>query len=465
MGDKEKLHIAMFPWLAYGHVMPFFQVAKFFAEKGHHVYFISTPKIIHRLPQSDSNLSSHLRFFQLPLPPVQGLPEGVESPAELPIQKDQYLKKAYDMLQLPLINFLKDNSQVTWIIQDFVSYWLPSAAAQLGVYSVYFSIVNATTCSFFGSAADLINGRFQKAEDLTMVPQWINYNSNIKFKLYEIMRGHQECKDSVPDLYRYGMVLKDCRAVIVRSCPEFEPEAFSIFGKLLEKPVLPVSLLPPSLQDYTVADGKWQVLKDWLDSKKDKSVVYVALGTLLTLSQELMHELAYGLEKSGLPFIWVINKRPLVEGKTGSDLVPVGFEDRISGRGLIWTDWAPQIKILAHASVGGFLTHSGWSSVIESLGFGLPLIMLTGGSDTGLVARLMHMRVGLEIERDERDGAFTSDSVAESIRRVIKEKEGHALRANAWAMREIFGNLELRSKYLEEMVRFIEKDPAPTRSV
>ncbi|KAJ0030414.1 hypothetical protein Pint_13427 [Pistacia integerrima] len=80
MDDKEKLHIAMFPWLAYGHIMPFFQVAKFLVEKGHHVYFISTPKNIHRLPQIPNNLSSQLNFVQLPLPHVQGLPEGAESP-------------------------------------------------------------------------------------------------------------------------------------------------------------------------------------------------------------------------------------------------------------------------------------------------------------------------------------------------------------------------------------------------
>ncbi|XP_031255683.1 UDP-glycosyltransferase 91C1-like [Pistacia vera] len=464
MDNKEKLHIAMFPWLAYGHIMPFFQVAKFLVEKGHHVYFISTPKNIHRLPQIPNNLSSQLIFVQLPLPLVQGLSEGAESPADLPIHKAPYLKQAYDMLQLPFINFLK-NSQVTWIIQDFASYWLPSAAAQLGVNTVYFSIVNATTCSFFGSPADLINGRFQKAEDLTMVPQWINFNSNIKFKLHDIMRGQQECKDSVSDLYRYGTVLKDCCAVIVRSCPEFEPEAFTVFSKLLQKPVLPVSLLPPSMQDYTVADSKWQVLKDWLDTKKERSVVYVALGTLLTLSQELMHELAYGLEKSGFPFIWVINKRPLVEGKMGSDLVPHGFEDRVSGQGLIWMDWAPQLRILAHSSVGGFLTHSGWSSVIEALGLGRPLIMLTGGSDTGLVARIMHRRVGLEIERDDKDGSFTSERVAKSIRQVLVEKEGEPLRANALAMRETFGNMELRNKYLEEFNRFIENNTAPNRSI
>ncbi|TXG61604.1 hypothetical protein EZV62_012967 [Acer yangbiense] len=424
--NKEKLHVAIFPWLAYGHLMPFFQVAKFLAQKGHRISYISTPKNIRRLSQLPTDLSSNLfRFVQLALPHVDGLPLEAESTAELPIQKVPYLKKAYDLLQLPLTHFLQ-NSDVNWIILDFASYWLPSVASQLGLNSVYFSIVNATTCSFVGPPSELMGGRRQKPEDFTVVPDWIDY--------------------------------PNCRAFAVRSCPEFEPEAFSLLSRLLQKPVLPVGLLPPTLQDTASDDEKWQVFKDWLDSKSEKSVIYVALGTEVTLSQELMNELAFGLEKSGLTFIWVVRNRSLVEGEIGSHIIPNGFEDRVSGRGLVWRDWAPQLRILADPSVGGFLTHSGWSSVIEALGLGRVLILLSGASaDTGLVARLMYSkRVGLEIERNEQDGSFTSESVAESIQRVMVSPEGEPFRANAWDMREIFGNLDLHNKYLNEFTNFIE---------
>ena len=50
MANEEKLHIAVFPWLAYGQVMPYFELSKFLAQKGHKVSFISAPKNIHRLP-------------------------------------------------------------------------------------------------------------------------------------------------------------------------------------------------------------------------------------------------------------------------------------------------------------------------------------------------------------------------------------------------------------------------------
>jgi hypothetical protein len=78
------------------------------------------------------------------------------------------------------------------------------------------------------------------------------------------------------------------------------------------------------------------------------------------------------------------------------------------------------------------LTHCGWSSVIEALGFGQVLILFSGGSsDQGLTTRLLHgKRVGLEIPRNNQDGLFTSDSVAKSIRRVMVDHEGEALVAD-----------------------------------
>ncbi|TQD85141.1 hypothetical protein C1H46_029315 [Malus baccata] len=253
----------------------------------------------------------------------------------------------------------------------------------------------------------------------------------------------------------------------MRSCTEFESDAVSLLRKIYGKPVVPLGLLPlgSAPHQHGVADDrgdeKWEVLREWLENKKPNSVVYIALGTEVTLSQELMHELARGIEKSGLPFIWVVNNRPLVEGVLGSDIIPFGFQTQVEDRGLVLRGWAPQLKILGHPSVGGFLTHCGWSSVVEALGFGRALILFSGANaDQGLISRLMHeKRVGLEIPRDEQDGSFTSDSLAEVTRRVMVEKEGESIRSNAWAMKEIFGNLELNNTCLDEFTRVLETWP------
>ncbi|XP_022756435.1 UDP-glycosyltransferase 91C1-like [Durio zibethinus] len=461
MDSKKQLHIVMFPWLAYGHIMPFLQVSKFLAQKGHHIYYISTPKNISSLPKLPPHLCSNITFIPFPLPQVHGLPPGAESTSELPIHKVPYLKKAYDKLETQLTEFLKRSSQVKWIVHDFAPYWLPSVANQLGINLVFFSILCASSIAYFGPPSELLGGCRQRPEDFTVTPVWMDYPNNLAFKLHEMV-SHQECMDSVSDFERAGTLLLSCNILTLRSCFEVESDALRVLSKLHQKPIVPLGLLPPSLpSDEDKGDGNWEALKKWLDSKQAKSVFYVALGSEVSMSQEFMQELAFGIEKSGLSFIWVVRNRPSVEGHLVQDIVPPGFEERVSDRGLVLRGWAPQLRVLAHSSIGGFLTHCGWSSVIEALGFGVPLILFpVGSSDLGLVARLMHgKKMGLEIERNDLDGSFTSDLVAESIKRVMVDPQGSQLRANAYAMKEIFGNVELSNKYLDEFTRSMEEFP------
>ncbi|PQM40508.1 UDP-glycosyltransferase 91C1-like [Prunus yedoensis var. nudiflora] len=449
--DNHKLHITMFPWLAYGHIMPFLEVSKFLAQKGHRVSFISTPKNIQRLPKS--SLSPLITFVELPLPAIEGLPHTTESTSELPIHKVPYLKKAYDLLQPPLTHFLQ-HSDVNWVIHDFVCHWLPES--RLSTESTRFTSTSPMPLHWLSVALLLsyaeVNASGRRTSRLCR-----NGLTFLQMLLLSSMRW-------------FADAIQYCNLVTMRSSTEFEPDSVSLLSKLYGKPVIPLGLLPPSsvTRQHGGADDQvdenWEVLREWLDNKKERSVIYIALGTEVTLTQELMHELAHGIEKSGLPFIWVINNRPLVEGMLGADIIPPGFETRVDNRGLVWRGWAPQLKVLGHSSIGGFLTHCGWSSVIEALGFGRVLILFSGANaDQGLIARLLHgKQVGLEIPRDERDGSFTSDSVAELTRRVMVDKEGESLRSNAWAMKEIFGNKELNNKCLDEFTRFLETWPAAT---
>ncbi|KAE8720422.1 UDP-Glycosyltransferase superfamily protein [Hibiscus syriacus] len=333
---KKQLHIAVFPWLAYGHIAPFLHVSQFLAQKGHRIYYLSTPKNISRLPVLPPNLRSNISFIPLSLPHVDGLPPGVESTSELPIQKVPFLKKAHDKLETQLAEFLRRSPQVKLIIHDFCPYWLVHVATQLGISLVFFSILSASTNAFFRSPSDMLGKTRRSAEDFTVVPVWMDYPNNIAFKLHE-WASHQECEDTISDLERVETILLNCKILAVRSCYELEPEALSVLSKIHQIPVVPLGLLPPSLSGIEdEGDENWEALKKWLDSKQDKSVFYVALGSEVCLSRELMHELAYGIEKSELPFIWVVRKPPFVEAEQSvEDMIPPGFEERVSDRGLI----------------------------------------------------------------------------------------------------------------------------------
>ena len=106
---KKKLHIAMFPWLAFGHMIPYLELAKLMAQKGHHISFISTPRNIDRLPKLTPSLAFHIDLMRLPLPHAENLPEDAEATIDVPNNKVPYLKKAYDALQDSMAWFLQDS--------------------------------------------------------------------------------------------------------------------------------------------------------------------------------------------------------------------------------------------------------------------------------------------------------------------------------------------------------------------
>lgn len=189
MAETKKLHVVLFPWLAFGHLIPFFELAKQIARKGHKVSYISTSRNIDRLPKLSQKLNYSIHFVNLSLPLTKGLPENAEATKDVPLDKVQYLKKAFDGLESELTQFFED-SVPDWIIYDFTPYWLPPIAGKLGISCAFFSTFNAWSSVFFGPAKDIIDGNVQrtKPEDFTVPPKWIPFPSNIAFRLYEINR-------------------------------------------------------------------------------------------------------------------------------------------------------------------------------------------------------------------------------------------------------------------------------------
>ncbi|KAD7480199.1 hypothetical protein E3N88_03335 [Mikania micrantha] len=108
----------------------------------------------------------------------------------------------------------------------------------------------------------------------------------------------------------------------------------------------------------------------WLDSQPPKSVLYVSFGSLAVMTKEQYMEFWHGLVDSGSRFLWVI--RP--DSVTSDPMdIPSELSKGTKERGYI-VQWAPQEEVLAHRAVGGFLTHSGWNSTLESVIEGVPMI-------------------------------------------------------------------------------------------
>ncbi|KAK9162389.1 hypothetical protein Syun_003291 [Stephania yunnanensis] len=305
------LHIAMFPWLAMGHLIPFLELSKCLAERGLRVSFISTPRNIERLPKIPPKLSHLIDFVVLPLPPIEGLPEDAEASIDIPTNKAQLLKKAFDGLLSPVTAFLK-SSQPDWIILDYASHWLPPIVDELGLPCAYFSLFNAAMLSFLGSPDALINNQRVAIEDFTKSPNWVPFESKVAYRYHEMVKFFEaggENESGASDFYRFAVSVRDSKFVALRSCVEFEPEWITLLAEIYQKPIIPVGLLYP-FDHSEEHNNNWVSIRNWLDQHKTRSVVYVALGTEASLSQAQLTQLALGLEQSELPFFWLLRKPP-----------------------------------------------------------------------------------------------------------------------------------------------------------
>ncbi|KAJ0641138.1 hypothetical protein HanLR1_Chr16g0623831 [Helianthus annuus] len=106
-------------------------------------------------------------------------------------------------------------------------------------------------------------------------------------------------------------------------------------GPLIKNPLLDTSLNISG--DLIKADD----CLDWLDSKQPSLVVYISFGSVVSLSQDHVNELAYGVLNSGLSFLWVIRI-----GATSTEVsgeLPKGLWRRWGRRGW-WSSGARKHK-------------------------------------------------------------------------------------------------------------------------
>ncbi|KAK6127388.1 hypothetical protein DH2020_038870 [Rehmannia glutinosa] len=176
---------------------------------------------------------------------------------------------------------------------------------------------------------------------------------------------------------------------------------------------------------------------DWLDKHEPKSVIYVSFGTTVSLSDEQINELAFGLEQSKVKFLWVLrdaDKGDVFDGHVRRAELPTGFEKRVEGVGMVVRDWAPQPQILAHPSTGGYMSHCGWNSCIESITMGVPIAAWPMHSDqprnTSLITDILKM--GLVVrEWKQRMEIVKASTVENVVRRLMASEEGDEIRKRA----------------------------------
>jgi len=117
---------------------------------------------------------------------------------------------------------------------------------------------------------------------------------------------------------------------------------------------------------------------------------------------EQLMEFWHGLVNSGVRFLWVRRSDSVVglaDGDEGRLEVPEEVLEGTKQRGFI-VPWVPQEEVLAHRAVGGFLTHSGWNSTLESIVEGVPMVCWPVGIDQLVISRFVGevWRIGIDMK-------------------------------------------------------------------
>ncbi|XP_019162985.1 PREDICTED: zeatin O-glucosyltransferase-like [Ipomoea nil] len=195
-------------------------------------------------------------------------------------------------------------------------------------------------------------------------------------------------------------------------------------------------ILPLKLGNHDGLSRKHECL-EWLNKQAPKSVLYMSFGTTVSLSDKQVRELAEGLEQSRHKFLWVLrdaDKGDIFDGDDRRVELPEGLEERVEGIGLVIRDWAPQREILAHSSIGAFMSHCGWNSCIESISMGVPIACWPMHSDqprnSFLVTEML--KTGLLIrEWEKRNELVSSSTIKDIVRRLMASEEGNKIRKRA----------------------------------
>ncbi|KAL4575784.1 hypothetical protein LXL04_011870 [Taraxacum kok-saghyz] len=235
--------------------------------------------------------------------------------------------------------------------------------------------------------------------------------------------------------------------IIANTFVEFEERAVGTLrdGKCItDGPTPPTYFIGPLIAGGNQVDPSENECLKWLKSQPSKSVVFLCFGSMGVFKKEQLKEIAIGLERSEQRFLWVV-RNPPPDGEKESNsggkevgldaILPEGFLSRTVDKGLVVKNWAPQPAILGHDSVGGFVSHCGWNSVLEAVVAGVPMVAwpLYAEQKMNRVYLVEEMKVAVAVDMSS-DGFVTAAAVEEKVKELMEGEEGRVVRERSLEM-------------------------------
>ncbi|KAJ0647766.1 putative 7-deoxyloganetin glucosyltransferase [Helianthus annuus] len=447
MDCSNKPHAVLVPYPAQGHVTPFMKLAKLLYSHGFHITFVNTEFNHRRLirskgPESVKGIPG-FRFETIP----DGMPHSDrDATQDVPMLCDMTRKTCLGPFKelLCRLNLTDGVPKVSCVIGDGVMSFAIKAARDLGIPEVQFW--TSPACAFmcflhyrefikrgivpFKDDSYLTDGTLEKPID------WIPGMSNLRYKDIPSFIRTTDPNDIMFDFMgEEAQNNLNAPAIIFNTFDALEHKVVKAIASNFNYPNIYTIGPLPLLARYVPDESPVQSLNSslwrpdsscfqWLDQKKEGSVIYINYGSITTMTNQHFVEFAWGLANSMQPFLWVV--RPDVTMGDSTSL-PEEFLEEIKDRGML-VSWCDQEKVLAHPSVGAFLSHCGWNSTTESILEGVPLICWPFFSDqqTNCGFACNEWGIGMEINYDVK-----RNEVEALVREMMQGEKGKEMRRNA----------------------------------
>ncbi|XP_057451050.1 hydroquinone glucosyltransferase-like [Lotus japonicus] len=414
---ERKTCIAMVPSPELSHLIPLVELARRLVLHHHDLHVtLLIPTLVPLTASMKALLNTlppNTNFTVLPQVKIEDLPHNIN-----PVTKWKLIVQHSTPFIHEALTSLISSTRLVALVYDMFSFDAHHVAKKLNLLSYLFFISGAVVLSFsLSSFPKLDESVCVSSEFLSDSIETVNVpGCAVAFHVKElpepVLYGRSsETYRSVLDVF-HKISLVD--GVLVNTFTDLEAGAIRALQEREGPCVYPVG--PIIMTESSSEENKLLCLR-WLNNQPPSSVLYVSFGSVGTLSYDLLNELAFGLEMSGHKFLWVV-RAPL-------EYLPSGFLDRTKTQGLVVTSWAPQIEILGHASTGGFLSHCGWSSTLESVVNGVPMIVWPLFAEQRMNAKIITdaLKIGVRPKVDGETGMVKREEIARGVKRIMEGDE------------------------------------------
>uniref|UniRef100_A0A5B6YUF2 Glycosyltransferase n=1 Tax=Davidia involucrata TaxID=16924 RepID=A0A5B6YUF2_DAVIN len=441
--------IVLYPSPAIGHLISMVELGKLILT---HYPFISIKILITTLPYNSGSTTPYINrvsattpsisFHQLPsvsLPPHFSSPEHHET-------------LAFEVLRLnnPHVHnallSISHNSNINALITDFFCSPVLAVAADLKIPAYFFFTSGA---GFLASFLYLPTIHQNTTKSLKDLDSYLDIPGVLPpIPPTDMPKPILERTDKAYEYFLNSSThLPKSAGIITNTFELLEPRAVkAILDGLCvpDGPTPPIYCIGP-----LIAAGDGESMHDcltWLDSQPSRSVVFLCFGSMGLFSREQLSEISVGLERSGQRFLWVVRSPPSEDQSRRflappdpdlDSLLPAGFLERTKDRGMVVKSWAPQVAVLNHDSVGGFVTHCGWNSVLEAICAGVPMVAwpLYAEQRFNRVVLVEEIKLALPMNESE-DGFVKAAEVEKRVKELMDSEEGDSVRNRILTMKD-----------------------------